>query len=215
MTVAAHHQEDTFRSAVEALTVALDAGSSHDRVDLEEFITELTNDALELLTLWPPAAPDGEVRNLLILLKRARDAYADDNRDDLRLIVVGMKTVLARLRQQGRHAQIEKPSEALDYLDSSLDGWTADDLARVVGAQPRVLTNWRSGTQPRSAARERLMLVTELVADLRNTMTARGVRMWFDNPVPKLGNRSPQQLLDEDAAGHRTALVEFVRGGLR
>ena len=54
-----------------------------------------------------------------------------------------------------------------------------------------------------------------LVADLRNTMTARGVRMWFDNPVPKLGNRSPQQLLDEDAAGHRTALIEFVRGGLR
>lgn len=213
--MAAHHQEDAFRSAAEALTVALDAGSSHDRVDLEEFITELTDDALELLTLWPPAAPDGEVRNLLILLKRARDAYAEDNRDDLRLIVVGMKTVLARLRQQGRHAQIEDPSEALDFLDSSLDGWTAEELSRVVGAQPRVLTNWRSGTQPRPAARERLLLVTELVAGLRTSMTARGIRMWFDNPVPKLDNRSPQQLLDEDAAGHRTALVEFVRGGLR
>ena len=215
MTVAAHHQEDTFRSAVEALTVALDAGSSHDRVDLEEFITELTDDALELLTLWPPTAPDGEVRNLLTLLKRARDACAEKNRDDLRLVLVGMKTVLARLRQQERHAQIEEPSEALDYLDSSLAGWTADELARVVGAQPRVLSNWRSGTQPRPAARERLLLVTELVADLRTSMTARGIRMWFDNPVPKLDNRSPQQLLDEDAAGHRTALVEFVRGGLR
>lgn len=215
MTVTTRHTDDTIRTAADEIATALNAGPPSDDVDIESFITELTDDALELLTLWPPNAPRGEVTNLLTLLRQAREAYASDNSEGLALSLVGMKTVIARIRNQSRHAQIEKPSEALAFLDSSLDGWTADDLARVVGAQPRVLTNWRSGTQPRPAARERLLLVTELVADLRTTMTARGVRMWFDNPVPQLDDRSPQQLLDEDVAGHRTALLAFVRGGLR
>lgn len=215
MTVTTRHPDDTIRRAADELTTALTAGPPSNDVDIERFITELTDDALELLTLWPPTAPRGEVLNLLTLLKQARDAYADDDQDGLKIALVGMKTVISRLREQERHAQIEEPSAALTFLDASLDGWSADDLAQVVGAQPRVLTNWRSGTRPRPKSRERLLLVTELVADLRTAMTARGVRMWFDNPVPQLDNRSPQQLLDEDVAKHRTALLEFVRGGLR
>lgn len=215
MTLAAPHPEDTIRAAAEALTTTLDTAAHTRHSDIDEIITELTDHALDLLASWPATAPNGEVRDLLTLLKRARDAHAGSDQEGLDLALVGMRTVIAQLLKQGLRTQIEEPSEALTFLDNTLDEWTTDELARVVGAQPRVLTNWRTGTRPRPEARIRLLLVAELVAELRTTMTARGVRMWFDNPVPQLGDQSPLQLLDHNVALHQTTLLEFVRGGLR
>lgn len=207
--------EDTARSAAETLAATIEAGVSEDRRQTDEFITELTDFALELLHSWPSTAPRVHVDGLLSLLIRARTAHEQDDADDLLVALVGMRTVLSRIQRQKRLARIEDPQEALALLDTSLDGWSADDIARVVGAQSRVLTNWRAGAVPRRAALERLQMVAELVVELRTVMTARGVRMWFDNPVPQLDGRSPLEVLEEGDLRAQAELLEFARGGLR
>lgn len=58
-------------------------------------------------------------------------------------------------------------------------------------------------------------MVAELVVELRTAMTARGVRMWFDNPVPQLDGRSPLEVLEEGDLRAQAELLEFARGGLR
>lgn len=215
MAIALDGSEDTVRAAVESLAGTIDAGPEEDHSDVEEFITELTDFALELFSAWPVTAPSIEIRGLLTLLKRARSAHAQGDEENFDLALAGMRTVLARIRHQLTLTRVEDSQGALELLDESLDGWSAEDVARVVGAQPRVLSNWRSGTTPRKAALERLQLVAELVVELRTAMTPRGIRMWFDNPVPQLGGKSPIEVLDESEPHDPSALVEFARGGLR
>lgn len=214
MTLAVGGFEEAVQATADALVAPVDT-AAQEREAVEEFITELTDLALDLGSRWPSGAPATEVQGLWTLLKRAREAYAVDDREGLELALVGMRTVLSRIRLQVHREQIDDPGEAMAFLDSWLRGWSAEDLARVVGAQPRVLSYWRSGTRPRKAALERLQLVAELVMELRTTMTARGIRLWFDNPVAQLGSRSPLQVLDEHEGDARSELLDFVRGGLR
>jgi hypothetical protein len=39
------------------------------------------------------------------------------------------------------------------------------------------------------------------------------VLLWFDAQMPALGNRTPRDLIDEDPATHRPALMAMARGG--
>lgn len=206
---------DTVRSAVEALATTIEVGPPANRHQTEEFITELTDFALELLHTWPATAPRTHIDGLVTLLIRARTAHERDDDEDLAIALVGMRTVLSRILRQERLVRIEDPQEALASLDTSLDGWSADEVARIVGTQPRVLSNWRAGSVPRRAALERLQLVAELVMELRTAMTARGVRMWFHNPVEQLDGRAPLDVLDEGDPRAQARLLEFVRGGIR
>lgn len=215
MAVSLEGAEDTVRTAVEALVTTIEVGAQDDRHPTEGYITELTDLALELLHTWPATAPRTEIDGLVTLLIRARTAHEHDDREGLDIALVGMRTVLSRLLRQKRLARVEDPREALAFLDTSLDGWSTEDIARILGTQQRVLSNWRSGTAPRKAALERLQLVAELVAELRTAMTARGVRMWFDNPVPQLDGRSPFDVLEAGDPRAQAGLAEFARGGLR
>lgn len=215
MAIALDGSEDTVRAAVASLASTIETGPEDGHSDVEEFITELTDVALELYSEWPVTAPSTEIRGLLILLKRARTAHAQGDEEGFDLALAGMRTVLSRIRHQVTLTRVEDPRGAVELLDESLAGWSNEEIARVVGTQPRVLSNWRSGTTPRRAALERLQLVAELVVELRTAMTPRGIRMWFDNPVPQLAGRSPVEVLDQSDPQAPVALVGFARGGLR
>jgi len=69
------------------------------------------------------------------------------------------------------------------------------------------------GRGPNVSEVERVMLVAQLVWYLRYSMTATGLKLWFENPADQLGQRSPLELIDDDVASAWKPLVAYARGG--
>jgi hypothetical protein len=114
MAAALDRVEGTVRAAVESLSSTIDAGVDQTHADVEEFITELTDFALELFSEWPVTAPPTEIRGLLTLLKRARAAHAERDGEKLDLALAGMRTVLSRISHQLTLTRVESSQGALE-----------------------------------------------------------------------------------------------------
>ncbi|WP_205697467.1 hypothetical protein [Conexibacter sp. SYSU D00693] len=158
-------------------------------------------------------------RELLVLLEDFRDAIDDDpdatdpewrQREALQRMLVVLRAMVRQLS----HDAFDRPEEAARFVAQRLADVEVGEVARLLATTPRMVSTYRRGDvgQVRKNP-NRITLVAQLVYELQWQMTPRGVLLWFDAPMPQLGGRTPRELLDEDPAAHRRALMALARGG--
>jgi hypothetical protein len=165
---------------------------------------------LDLANALPAGTEDYEARQLFLYLTELRRAIDDGG--DVALAAMRMADVARRLERRLAHAVLEDPDEAAHYLFAQLDSLGATALARLLGVSTKTIGAWKVGRPVRQKV-ERVMLVAQLVSYLRYSMTATGLKLWFENPADQLGARSPLALIDEDVRGAWEPLVAYARGG--
>ena len=73
---------------------------------------------------------------------------------------------------------------------------TTDELASIVGVQPRAVQHWAAETnKPTGVARDKLLEVAYVVDLLREVYDAEGVEIWLHGRNRLLGDRRPLDLL--------------------
>lgn len=156
---------------------------------------------------------------LLLLLERLRDEIADDPQGDdpqwrVRETLQRVNVVLRAMVRQLMHESIDRPEHAAHFVASELSDVEVSKVAKLLGTTPRMVASYRTGDVRQIRKHpDRITLVGQLVYELKGSMTPRGVLLWFDAPMAALGERTPRDLLDEDPAAHRTALLRLARGG--
>lgn len=156
---------------------------------------------------------------LLLLVERLRDelaadADATDPQWRVREVLQRMLVVLRAMVRQLMHNAIDQPVQAARFVAETLADVEVVEVGRLLDTTPRMVGNYRKGEVAQIRKNPaRVTLVGQLVYELRGSMTSRGVLLWFDARTPELGDRTPRELLDEDPATHRPALISFARGG--
>jgi hypothetical protein len=184
----------------------------------EEFFAALRGAALSLAASPAWRAHD-LTTELLLLVERLRDelaadADATDPEWRVREVLQRMLVVLRAMVRQLMHDAIDRPELAARYVAETLSDLGKAEVAELLGTTPRMVGNYRQGTVGQIRKNPaRVTLVGQLVYELIGSMTARGVLLWFDARTPQLGGRTPRELLDEDPATHRPALIALARGG--
>ncbi len=184
----------------------------------QAFFDELRGEVLSLAGSPAWRAHD-LATELLLLLERLRDemaadADASDPEWRVREVLQRMLVVLRAMVRQLMHNEIDDPAQAAHFVAEALADVEVGEVARLLDTTPRMVGNYRKGAVSQIRKNPaRVTLVGQLVYELRGSMTARGVLLWFDARVPQLGGRTPRELIDEDAATHREALLAFARGG--
>ncbi len=171
------------------------------------------------LTASPAWRTHDLTTELLLLVERLRDELAaDTDATDpewrVREVLQRMLVVLRAMVRQLMHNEIDRPEQAARFVAQALADVEVGEVASLLRTTPRMVRNYRTGevAQIRKNA-ARVTLIGQLVYELRGSMTSRGVLLWFDARTPELGDRTPRELLDEDPATHRPALIAFARGG--
>lgn len=127
-----------------------------------------------------------------------------------RSLRLGLEQVRQALRDlvEARPSNEDAPAaEVVQWLEDTL-GASQVRLASLVGAAPRTWQRWKAAEQvPDEVAALRLRRLAAVVAQLRHTLTAPGVLVWFERPHPalKAEQGTPGELLD-DADGYRLVL---------
>ena len=165
---------------------------------------------LDLANALPAGTEDYESRQLFVFLTELRRAIESEG--DTALAAMRMADVARRLERRLAHAVLEDPDEAARYVLTQLDGLGVTALSRLLGVSTKTVGAWKAG-RPVKQKPERVMLVAQLVWYLRYSMTATGLKLWFENPADQLGERSPLDLLGEDVGAAWAPLVAYARGG--
>jgi hypothetical protein len=156
---------------------------------------------------------------LLLLMERLRDELAvDPEALDLqwrvREVLQRMVVVLQAMVRQLEHNELDRPEQAARFVVQALADIEVGQIAALLGTSPRMVTNYRRGEVAQIRKNPaRITLVAQLVSELLGSMTARGVLLWFDARLPRLHDRTPRELIDEDPATSRQALIALARGG--
>jgi transcriptional regulator with XRE-family HTH domain len=91
---------------------------------------------------------------------------------------------------------------------------TTQELASVVGVNPRQISNWASGSHiPKGARRDRLLEVEYIVNALRDVYTREGADIWLHGRKRSLGGQRPIDLMREGRFQTVLHAVERLRTG--
>lgn len=144
----------------------------------------------------------------------ALDPDALDPEWKVRYVMKIMHVVVAAMLRQLDHEAIDDPVIAAKLVAEELRNVEVGEVARLLGATTKSVRNWRSGSVEQIKRNpDRIVLIGQLVYDLRNSMTGHGILFWFDAPREQFGDRTARELIDEDVADAARRLVPFVRGG--
>jgi len=177
---------------------------------------EVEKCVIDLSKAMPEGAEDYDVRKLFELLFELRNAIESDPEGTdatgkVELAKIEMGDVAHRVGRRLLHGQLDDPRAAADYVLETLKGVGVEEVARLLGVSTKTINAWRAG-RPVARNVRRVVTVAQLLAYLRASMTPRGLVMWFDATREQLGGRTPLQMLDEDEASAREALIELARG---
>jgi uncharacterized protein (DUF2384 family) len=88
-------------------------------------------------------------------------------------------------------------------------------LALILKVETSTLQNWRAGTIPQKAARERLMRLGALLDELLDTFrTSEGAAAWLHGPAMYLGDITPAEALQLQYFDRVDAALEVLNSGM-
>lgn len=125
-----------------------------------------------------------------------------------------LRDLLATIEREVEHGHLDDPTAAARFVLDALAGVDRGVVARLLGVDARTLRTWQRAL-PRQMRRDnqaRVVLVAQLVYELRRSMHPAGIARWFEREHPQLGGRSPLALIAEDPAEAEAVLRPFARG---
>jgi hypothetical protein len=210
--------EEQLRDRAELLAVDVEQRLLDHRLSRDAFFADIRRNALSIARS-PAWRTHDLTTELLLLIERLRDEMeADPSATDpewrqqevLQRILVVLRSMVRKLE----HDAIDHPEQAAHFVAEALAGLEVSEVAKLLGTSPRMVNNYRKGDVAQIRKNpNRVTLIGQLVYELQSSMTPRGVLLWFDAHMPALGNRTPRELIDEDPAAHRPALMAMARGG--
>jgi hypothetical protein len=158
-------------------------------------------------------------RELLLTLEDLRaeialDRDALDERWKVREAMKIMHVVVQAMLRQLDHEAIDDAAVAAKLVAEELRNVEVGEVARLLGATTKSVRNWRDGRVEQIKRNpDRIVLIGQLVYELRNSMTGHGILFWFDRAREQFGGRTPRELIDADASDAGGALLSLARGG--
>ena len=121
--------------------------------------------------------------------------------------------VIDALRREIEHRELDDPTAAAGFVIRELDALNQSEVAGLLAVDPRTVRAWKASL-PKEIRKspERVVLVAQIIYDLRNSMTPHGMILWFKRPRPQLKGRTPIQLLDRDPIRAADPLRDLARG---
>jgi DNA-binding transcriptional regulator YiaG len=171
---------------------------------------------LDLSNSLPEGTSDYDARKLfefLIALRRAitADSKATDERGKVELATMKMRDAVSRIGRELEHNILEDPQAAAKSVFTTLRNSGVSELARLLGVSTKTIKTWEAGG-PVTRKTKRVVIVAQLLTDLRYSMTSVGLIMWFDAPRRQLGGRTPLDLLNENESSAQEMLISLARG---
>jgi hypothetical protein len=74
-------------------------------------------------------------------------------------------------------------------------GFTLDEIAKAVQAEPSTLYRWRQGQTPTAIYMSRLERLEDLVREITNTMREEVIPEWMNRSVPAFEGRTPREMI--------------------
>jgi transcriptional regulator with XRE-family HTH domain len=172
---------------------------------------------LDLSNAMPEGVEDYDVRKLLESMVELRrlleeDPEAQDPAGEVELVTMQTADIVRRIRRRLLHQRLDDPRIAVDFILGTLRGIPVTELAALLGVSTKTVSAWRQGGAVRQRT-ARVVLIAQVLAHLRGSMTPRGMLMWFAAERDQLDGRSPRELLDLDQAAAYPALTGLARGG--
>lgn len=104
-----------------------------------------------------------------------------------------------------------EPGEIVDALKQY--GLTQQDIATATDVSAKSVSAWRAGLGIRSKAYDRLTEVRDIVRELQDSLTPRGVGQWFRARNRLLQQQRPIDVLNAgDVEAVKAAAQAFVEG---
>ena len=124
----------------------------------------------------------------------ALDPDALDPEWKVRYVMKIMRVVVAAMLRQLDHEAIDDPVVAAKLVADELRNVEVGEVARLLGTTRKSIRNWRGGRIDQIKRNpDRIVLVGQLVYELRNSTTGHGILLWFDAPREQFGGRTPRR----------------------
>jgi hypothetical protein len=144
----------------------------------------------------------------------ALDRDALDEGWKVRYAMKLMHVVVQAMLREHDHAAIDDPAFAARLVAEELRNVEVGEVARLLGATTKSVRNWREGRVEQIKRNpDRVVLIGQLVYELRNSMTGHGIVLWFDRSREQFGGRTPRELIDADVTDAAAKLRPLARGG--
>jgi len=213
----------------ETLTRAELVKGLHDRQRLQKALAGVPEDGREMIVMLQHAAEpfladpswqghpvvteiSAEILKLASLI--VVDPALDDPSWEIREQVDHIKDLLSTLQREIDHSALDDPRLAVAFVLGELQDVDQKELARLLGyASDRSLRDLRAEkTKDVRKNGDRVVLVAQIVYDLRSAMSPHGMLAWFRRGRHQLGGRAPIDLIDESATGADAPLRALARG---
>ncbi len=228
--------DDELRERIETLDRELDAALTpydepstrdlrDDEISRKRRVTERdrwferVRDEIVRVTRNPGWRDHALARELLLTLEelRAEIARDPDGLDEgwhVRYAMKIMQDVVRAMLRRLDHEAIDDPAFAARFVAEELAGVEVGEVARLLGVTTKSVQNWRRGRVERIRRNpDRIVLIGQLIYDLRNSTTPYGVLLWFDRSREQFGGRAPRELIDADLSDAAAKLRPLARGG--
>jgi hypothetical protein len=139
-----------------------------------------------------------ETERLKLLMER--DTSLRDPEWRIREALDQIDEILRTMVRRIERKTLDDPKIASQWVISQLFPYTGEGLTELVGVDEQALMRFsESGSQPPELDHRRVVLVAQLIYDLRDSRDKEGILLWFRAPRHQLGGRSPVQLLHADS----------------
>jgi len=111
---------------------------------------------------------------------------------------------------------LDSPLIATGFVLRELKAVDTKILSAILCVSPATVDAWRQtgvSDTDEAARSDRLVLVGQLVYDLRHTYTSEGIGLWFSRERPQLDGQTPLEVLDNDLELASPVLRSLARGG--
>lgn len=192
----------------------------HDDVELVErrdhWFRSVQDGVLDLSKSLPEGTQDFDARKLfefLLELQYAiqRDSSASDSLGEVELATMRMADVLHRLTRKLSHSALDDSETAVRFVFQALPEATNVDFAELLDVSTKTISTWRAGGAVSRNA-NRVVLVAQVISNIKSSLTPRGVLMWFSARRPQLSEMTPIELMNQDLATAQDALITISRG---
>jgi hypothetical protein len=124
--------------------------------------------------------------------------------------------LVATLMRETEHNALDEPTVAAQFVLQHLPGIDQEELGELFGVDARTVRERKAGTTKTIRKDpERVVLVAQLVYDLRRAMTPRGVVSWFRRSRPQLDGRAPLEVIDHEDIDTAADLLRPLARGAR